>query len=273
MISGIGPGEHLRANGIEPIVNSPGVGANLIDHLATRFGWAAAKRGEIAPVYPDANDPEQREIWRHTGYGLLADNPNPCIAFTRSGNAVPLADIELLFHINPPESLRLDKNVGGFDILVAHVDPASRGHVRLSSKDPHDLPIVDPAYLSDPGDLPALVGGVRRALTLSKAPSLLPYTGRYELSADATDDDIVAWIKDHPMSMFHPVGTARMGRKDDPDAVLDPDLRVKGADGLRVADASVMPSTIRGHTMAPVVYIAERAAALIRKQRRTQAMS
>jgi choline dehydrogenase len=267
MTSGIGPGEHLRSNSIVPIVDSPGVGANLIDHLATRFGWAASKPGGIAPVYPDAGDPKQRESWRHTGYGLLADNPNPCIAFVRSNKAMPLADIELLFHVNPPDSLRAGNDVSGFEFLVSHVDPRSRGYVRLASNDPHDLPLVDPAYLSDPDDLPALIGGIRRALNLARSPSLAPYTANCELSVNATDQEIISRIENHAASMFHPVGTARMGRKDDPDAVLDSQLRVIGTDGLRVVDASAMPSTIRGHTMAPVVLIAERACALIREQR------
>lgn len=270
MTSGIGPTEHLLEMGITPIIDSPGVGANLIDHLATRFGWSADRPSAIAPVYANANDPDQRETWRHTGYGLLADNPNPCIAFTRSRDELAYADIELLFHINPPDALRTDDRAGGFDILVAHVDPGSRGHVRLASKNSHELPIVDPAYLSAPGDLNALVGGVRRALDLARSKSLTPYTARFQLSVNASDDEIVAWIKEHPVSMFHPVGTARMGRSDDPNAVLDHELRVNGVEGLRVIDASAMPGTVRGHTMAPVVYIAERACKLIRQQRRAR---
>ena len=267
MSSGIGPAEHLRANGVQPIIDSAGVGLNLIDHLATRFGWATVGEGAIPPVYPDASDPKQLEAWRHTGYGPLTDNPNPCIAFVRSHDALPLADIELLFHVNPPESLKTSKEVSGFDLLVAHVDPASRGEVRLSSKDPHDLPLVDPAYLSHAGDLPALIGGVRRALSLAKSQSLAPYTASSELPVNASDEQIAARIESHPASMYHPVGTAKMGSKEDFTAVLDPELRVKGAEGLRVIDASAMPSTIRGHTMAPVLLIAERGCAMIRGSR------
>ena len=90
-----------------------------------------------------------------------------------------------------------------------------------------------------------------------------PYAKRHDLAPNASDDDIAAWVRANPVSMYHPVGMARMGAADDPLAVLDPQLRVRGVRGLRVADAAVMPGTIRGHTMAPVTYVAERAAALI----------
>lgn len=268
MTSGIGPADHLRAIGIEPLVDSAGVGENLIDHLGTRMGWAAAGLGGVLPVYPDINDTQQLEDWRHSGNGPLAANDNPCIAFTRSSDKLEHADIELLFHVNPPENMRVDNKIGGFVFVVANVDPASRGNIRLATSDPHDLPLVDPRYLSDPADLPALVGGVRRALALAKTRALAPYSSRYELSVDAPDNEIEGWIRSRPVSMYHPVGTAKMGAADDPSAVLDPELRVKGVDGLRVVDASAMPSTIRGHTMAPVVFIAERGCKLIHNSRK-----
>lgn len=269
MASGIGPAEHLRELAIPVVVDSLGVGSHLIDHLATRVGWRASGPGGIAPVYPDKTNPEELEQWRRTGYGPLAANPNPCIAFIRSRDTVAHADIELLFHVNPPEALRVDDRTGGFDVLIAHVDPASRGTVRLASNDPRDLPVVDPAYLSDPGDIVALTHGVRRALAVARTSALAPYTDVGQLALDASDEQIQAWIREHPVSMFHPVGTARMGREDDPLAVLDDHLRVKGVEGLRVVDASAMPGTVRGHTMAPVVYIAERACMLIRNERRS----
>jgi choline dehydrogenase len=136
--------------------------------------------------------------------------------------------------------------------------------VRLASADPHDPPAIDPGYLSDPDDLRVLIAGVRRALALASTQPLKPYTGTYELDQDATDEAITAWIRSHPVTMYHPVGTARMGASDDSNAVLDTDLRVRGISGLRVLDASAMPNIIRGHTMAPTLYIAERGAAVIR---------
>jgi choline dehydrogenase len=264
MLSGIGPGDHLRAHGIKVVSDLPGVGANLIDHLATRLGWAEEKSGDSAPVYSDPSDPSQLETWRHGGTGPLSANPYTSIAFVRSTNEVDLPDIELLFGVTPPESLTVDKTVSGFTTFVAHVTPQSRGTVRLASADPHDPPAIDPGYLSDPDDLRVLIAGVRRALALASTQPLKPYTGTYELDQDATDEAITAWIRSHPVTMYHPVGTARMGASDDSNAVLDTDLRVRGISGLRVLDASAMPNIIRGHTMAPTLYIAERGAAVIR---------
>jgi choline dehydrogenase len=124
--------------------------------------------------------------------------------------------------------------------------------------------LIDPGYLTDPDDLPVLIAGVRRALALAATQSLKPYTGKYELDQGATGEAITAWIRSHPVTMYHPVGTARIGASDDMHAVLDPELRVRGIDGLRVLDVSAMPGIIRGHTMAPALYIAERGAAVVR---------
>jgi len=264
MLSGIGPGDHLRAHGIKVVTDLPGVGANLIDHLATRLGWAEETSRDTAPVYGDPSDPSQLETWRHGGTGPLAANPYTSIAFVRSTNEVDLPDIELLFGVTPPESLTVDKTVSGFTTFVAHVTPQSRGTVRLASADPHDPPSIDPGYLTDPNDLPVLIAGVRRALALAATQPLKPYTGKYELDQGAPNEAITAWIRSHPVSMYHPVGTARIGASDDMHAVLDPELRVRGIEGLRVLDVSAMPGIIRGHTMAPALYIAERGAALIR---------
>jgi choline dehydrogenase-like flavoprotein len=263
MLSGIGPGDHLRAHGIEVITDLAGVGANLIDHLATRLGWAATSAGGIPPVYSDPADPSQLQTWRHSGSGSLSASPFTSIAFIRSRADVELPDIELLFSVNPPETLAIEKSAGGFATYVAHVQPSSRGTVRLASANPNDAPLIDPAYLTHPADLPVLIAGVRKSLDLAATPALRPYTGRCELDQGVTDDSIAAWIRSHPVSMYHPVGTARMGANNDPQAVLDPELRVRGIRGLRVLDASAMPEIIRGHTMAPTLYIAERGAALI----------
>jgi choline dehydrogenase-like flavoprotein len=266
MLSGIGPGDHLHAHGIEVVSDLPGVGANLIDHLATRLGWAAETPAATAPVYSDPSDPSQLETWRHSGTGLLSANPYTSIAFVRSTDEVDMSDIELLFGVNPPESLTVDKTVSGFTIFVAHVTPRSRGTVRLTSADPHDPPEIDPGYLTDPNDLPVLIAGVRKALTLAATQPLKPYTEKYELDQGVTDEAIAAWIRSHPVTMYHPVGTTRIGASGDVHAVLDPELRVRGIDGLRVLDVSAMPGIIRGHTMAPALYIAERGAAVIRNR-------
>ena len=269
MLSGLGQALRLQALGIECKADLPGVGRNLIDHLATKIGWASEGATDIAPVYPDPDDPSQLETWRRDGTGPLSANPNTCIAFVRSSTQVTEPDIELLMSVNPPEIFADDGRTSGCSVFVADVQPRSRGTLSLSSPDPHDAPTIDPAYLTDPQDLPTLVAGVRRGLALSRTNALKPYAQRYDLAPEADDGRIADWIRMHPVSMYHPVGTARMGAGDDPRAVLDPQLRVRGIQGLRVADASAMPGTIRGHTMAPVTYVAERAAVLIRGQAAT----
>jgi choline dehydrogenase-like flavoprotein len=265
MLSGIGPGAHLRAHNIDVVADVAGVGANLIDHLATQLGWAAAEPTGIAQAVSNADDSGQLESWRHTGYGPLSENAYTSIAFVRSTNDVALPDIELLFGVNPPQRLSKDAAIGGFAASVTAVQPRSRGVVTLRSPDPHDAPVIDPRYLSDAADLPVLTAGIRKSLALAEAPSLSQYTARCDLHHDASDEEIAAWIRGNSGSMYHPVGTSRMGSIDDDAAVLDPQLRVRGIDGLRVVDASAMPDTIRGHMMAPTLYIAERGSALIRQ--------
>lgn len=263
LLSGIGPADHLRAHGIAVVADVPGVGANLIDHLCVAMGGCAAAGG-VAPVRPDPQDPAQLETWRRTGYGPLADTIYTSIAFLRSRPELPYPDIELVFSINPPPDLPADPAVGGFSLLVAHVAPQSRGTVRLASADPHVLPQIDFQYLTHGSDLAALAAGVRRAAALAATPPLAPYTARQNYDPQATDAALAEFIRARAATMYHPVGTARMGAATDPLAVLDAQLRVRGVRGLRVLDASAMPGTIRGHTMAPVLYVAERGCALIR---------
>jgi choline dehydrogenase len=265
MLSGIGPADHLRAHGISVLADLPGVGANLIDHMNFSIGAAAASGG-IAPVRPDADDSEQLATWRRTGHGPLSVIQNPAIAFVRSKPELTHPDIELLFHISPPADLSGDPTTGGFYIMVANVHPKSRGQVRLASSDPHTAPLIDFRYLSDPEDILAMIGGVRAAMRLAATKPLAPYVTRRNYDPQASDAEIGAHIRSSAQTMFHPVGTARMGAIDDPMAVLDPQLRVRGIAGLRVVDASSMPGINRGHTLAPVLYIAERGCELMRQE-------
>jgi choline dehydrogenase len=264
MLSGVGPAAHLRTLGIEVIADLRGVGANLIDHPNFSIGAAAASGG-IAPVRPNAADAEQLETWRHTGEGPLSVIQNPAIAFVRSKPDLDDADIELLFHISPPPDLSADPATGGFSILIANVHPCSRGEIRLASPDPHAAPLIDFRYLSHPEDLTVMIGGTRVAMRIAATKPLAPYVARRNYDPQGSDADIGAAIRSSSQSMFHPVGTARMGATDDPMAVLDSQLRLRGIEGLRVIDASSMPGIVRGHTMAPVLYVAERGSELIRR--------
>lgn len=265
MLSGVGPADHLREHGIEVVENLPAVGQNLSDHLRTQFG-ALSPEGVGAPVHADASDPAQLQEWRTTGYGPLAVASNTSSAFFKTDPAVPHPDIELMYVINPPDDLTEDKNRGGWAIMVGLVQPKSKGSVRLASADPMTKAIYDPAYLSDPADLATYVKGFRVALAHvgTKALSARTDMASLQLSPEASDSEIEELIKSTAASIFHPVGSCRMGRDGDDTAALDTQCRVKGLDGLRVIDASSVPELISGHTMAPTILVAERVAEMMK---------
>ena len=157
----------------------------------------------------------------------------------------------------------------GVTLAVELLQPDSRGHIRLASADPAEQPIIDPGYLTAEADLLGLVAGLRIAEQVCDTAALRPYVGAPMAPWPGHVDDptLATFIREHAQTAFHPVGTCRMGTDDT--AVVDPELRVHGLDGLRVVDASVMPRIIRGHTHAPTVMIAERAADLIRASQQT----
>lgn len=266
MLSGIGPGEELRRHGIEVIENLPGVGGNLADHLRTDIG-ALTPEGIGETLFPDEDDPAQMARWRAGSYGPLTVTENTASAFVRSTPDVPHPDIEFMYSINPPMNLRQD-NPGraGWYINTGLVQPKSRGRVSLASADPMEKAIYDPAYLSDADDMSVYVRGVRTALAHAGTSALAPYTdpATLTLPIDADDAAIEARIRAVAESIYHPAGSAKMGIEGDSEAVLDPACRVRGIEGLRVADASSMPSLISGHTMAPAILVAEMVAGFIK---------
>ncbi|WP_051279919.1 GMC family oxidoreductase [Hellea balneolensis] len=265
MLSGVGPAEHLREHGIDVIENLPAIGQNLADHLRTQFG-ALTPKGKGVAIYADPSDPKQLEEWRKTGYGPLALAENTCSAFVKTKADVPHPDVEFMYAINPPMSMRDDKSRAGWYIMVGLVQPKSKGSVRLASADPMKKAIYDPAYLSDPEDMATYIRGFRIALEHVKTKALSEYTdmSTLQLSINASDDEIAALIKSTAESIYHPVGSVRMGRDDDDTAALDTQCRVKGLQGLRVVDASSIPELVSGHTMAPTILVAERVAQMIK---------
>ncbi|MFN6978024.1 MAG: GMC family oxidoreductase, partial [Gemmobacter sp.] len=172
-------------------------------------------------------------------------------------------DVQLHFVIGiVDEHMRKIHLADGWSCHVCLLRPASRGTVRLAGPDPRRAPAIDPAYLSDPADLPALMAGARAMERILAAPPLAPWRGRRLYPHDGSDAALEADIRARADTIYHPVGTCRMGS--DPDAVVDPALRVRGVAGLRVVDASVMPTLIGGNTNAPTIMIAEKAADMIR---------
>ncbi len=268
MLSGVGPEDHLREHGIEVVENVPSIGANLSDHMRIDFG-ALTPKGVGETIFSDASDPKQLEQWRSGHYGPLTVAENTAAAFLKSDESVAHPDIEIMYSINPPYSMRGKDFAGraGWYFNVGLVQPKSKGSVRLQSSDPKDLAIYDPAYLSDPEDLKTYIKGTRIALSHVKTKALSAYTdmSTLSLSPDATDAELEDHIRKTAESIYHPVGSVKMGKLDDDSAPLDPQCRVKGVTGLRVVDASAIPSLVSGHTMAPTILVAERVAEFMKE--------
>ncbi|MDT5221030.1 MAG: choline dehydrogenase, partial [Mycobacterium sp.] len=199
---------------------------------------------------------------------MLTSNVGEAYGFVRSRADLELPDLELIFAPAPFYDEALVPAAGhGVVFGPVLVAPESRGQITLRSADPHDKPVIDPRYLSDPGgvDRAAMLAGLRICAEIADAPSLRDVLGSVVRPRNSTklDEAILELaLNECSHTLYHPMGTCRMGS--DEASVVGPQLRVRGVDGLRVADASVMPSTIRGHTHAPSVLIGEKAADLIR---------
>jgi choline dehydrogenase-like flavoprotein len=268
MLSGIGPGAHLQSLGIEVRHDLPGVGEHLHDHpdvvqvvnapdLAQTFGLSL---GGVARVAAGALE------WRRARTGVLTTNFGEAGGFIRSRPEEPLPDLQLHFVIAKLVDHGRKTVFGhGYSCHVCVLRPRSRGHVRLASADPLAHPQIDPAFLSDPDDVQRLVRGFRIMRTILQQPALARHGGRESAASTGaqTDEQIERFVRDHADSIYHPVGSCRMGTG--PMDVVDAQLRVHGMQGLRVVDASVMPRIVSGNTNAPVVMIAEKAAQMIRE--------
>jgi len=267
MLSGIGPADHLRELGIAVVADSPGVGANLSDHPAVTVTWLTPR---VRGLWEQAGT-RQFARWQLRHGGPLSSNVAEAGGFTRTEPGLLAPDLQ--WHALPVpfgDGGLADPSVRAFSLLVTLIAVGSRGTVRLSSPDPRHKPLIDPAYLSDGSDIEPLVRGIRLARELAAAGPLARAC-RAELSPgdDAQGDtDLREFIRRDLTTLYHPVGTCAMGGDSKLAAsrltsVVDPELRVRGVDGLRVVDASVMPAVPRGNTNAPVIAIAERAADLI----------
>ena len=264
MLSGIGDRDHLGDHGIDTVYHAPEVGKNLIDHLATPLGFDVEDDSLFA-----AEKPKQliNYLLRHRG--MLTSNVGEAYGFVRSRPELELPDLELVFAPAPFYDEGLLPEPPGHGVVFGPIllKPESRGQITLRSADPHAKPIIDPRYLSDPRavDRAAMMSGLRICARIAEAPALKGVLGGIARPRDATALDeptLQEALNTCSHTFYHPVGTCRMGSDDA--SVVDPQLRVRGVDGLRVADASVMPSIIRGHTHAPSVLIGEKAADLIR---------
>ena len=271
MLSGIGPAGHLRERGIEVVLDRPGVGANLQDHLQLRLifkvqGITTLNERYHAPL-GFARMLAEYVLFRR---GPLTMAPSQLGLFTRSDRDQPRANLQ--YHIQP---LSLDRfgeplhKFPAFTASVCNLRPTSRGTLRLRSGEPADSPAIKLNYLSTDEDRRIAANAIRLTRRIAAQPALARFhPEEYLPGAAARDDDEAGLVKaagDIGTTIFHPVGTAKMGLSSDPLTVVDERLRVAGIEHLRVIDASVMPAITSGNTNAPTMMIAEKGAAMLRE--------
>jgi choline dehydrogenase len=271
-LSGIGPGALLSQHGIAVMHDSPGVGENLQDHLQLRMGfkvknvrtlneWANTLTGRISMGL--------EYLFFRTG--PLAMAPSQLGGFTKSDPAQKTANLE--YHIQP---LSLDKfgeplhPFPAFTASVANLRPASRGSVKIKSSDPRAAPAIRPNYLSTDADRKIAAEALRLTRRIAQQPALARYQPSEFLPGAGlrSDEELARAAGDIGTTIFHPVGTCRMGPDSDPRAVVDARLRVRGVQALRVVDASIMPTITSGNTNSPTLMIAERGSDMIREDRK-----
>ena len=265
-LSGVGPGEELRRHGIAVVRDRPGVGENLQDHLEFYFQMASK---QPITLYSAMNPIAKAVIgarWLLTHGGLGASNHFETGGFIRSRAGIRYPDIQ--YHFLPMAVSYDGSSLAQEHGFQAHVGPMrskSRGQIRLASADPADKPLIRFNYMSHPDDWTEMRACVRLTREIFAQPAFAPFAGR-ELQPGAdvsTDDQIDAFIRAKVESAYHPCGACKMGRDDDPMAVVDRETRVIGLEGLRVVDSSIMPSVTTGNLNAPTLMIAEKAADMI----------
>jgi choline dehydrogenase-like flavoprotein len=261
MLSGIGPAAHLSEVGVEVARDLPGVGENLQDHPYIVNVWSSS----VPESLYGADKPGALVKWLFGKHGPLTSNVGEAMAFVKTRPGLAAADLQMIFA--PAYFVN-----HGFEEFDGHamtlgsiaLNPRSRGTVRLRSADPADKPRILGNTLSDPQDVATMVAGVRLAREIAATEPLASAVDEELFPGPdvESDEDIEADVRRRVELLYHPVGTCRMGT--DENAVVDPQLRVRGVEGLRVADASVMPLIPGGNTNAPTIMIGERAADLVR---------
>ncbi|MGL4541989.1 MAG: GMC family oxidoreductase, partial [Polymorphobacter sp.] len=266
MLSGVGPAAHLKSVGIDVVHDSPDVGSNLQDHLDVQVQWHCTQPVTLNGTRSIFKQAAALGKWLFAKTGPGSFIPTPAGAFVSSREGLAAPDIQMHFMplVGAPHGREQMGAQHGFQIHVCQVRPESRGSIRLASSDPLVPPLIDANYLSAPEDVEAIVKGIEIARRIADSPAFAPYRGDEVwpgAAVAAQREVLVEAIRGWGETIYHPVGTCRMGM--DADAVLDGALRVRGVTGLRVVDASVMPFLVSGNTNAPTIMIAEKASDLI----------
>ena len=267
-LSGVGDPSDIAPHGIGVIHELPGVGKNLKDHIDFIFGYRSLDTDLFGLSFRGAAAIVREAFrWWRDGTGMVASPMAEAGAFIRTEPGLERPDIQLHFIIGVIEDHARKLRWGyGYSCHMCILRPHSTGTVTLQSADPLAAPAIDPAYFSDPRDMEAMIKGAKLTRQILQAEPLAKYRHKELHTREGMSDaEWESHIRARADTVYHPVGTCKMGR--DAMAVVDPELRVRGLQGLRVVDASVMPTLIGGNTNAPTIMIAEKAADMIRKAR------
>jgi choline dehydrogenase len=266
-ISGIGPAEHLQSIGVTVVHDLPGVGANLQDHYVARISHRVRNAVSINQLAHGIRLAKEAVRFAVTGRGALTFGVTSAQVFCRSRPELASPDLQLLFTPASYDAARFGEleREPGMTVAVCPVRPDSRGTIMARSADPFAAPAITPNYLSDQNDQRVLNAGIRITRNIFAAPAIAQHSVTEMLPGPAvvSDDELADHSRRFGTTIFHPVGTCRMGKG--PGAVVDSRLRVHGIGSLRVIDASIMPTLTTGNTNAPTIMIAEKGAAIIRE--------
>ncbi|HEV2660012.1 MAG TPA: choline dehydrogenase [Ktedonobacteraceae bacterium] len=261
LLSGVGPADALKALNIPVVADLPGVGQNLQDHPAVVVLYSCTQPITLA----HAQTMENLQDFIENKMGPLTSNVAEAGAFIRTQADLPMPDVQ--YHFTPVYYLNHGFTVpegDGYTIAPCVLHPQSRGYIALRSANPAEAPIIQPNYFADEADMQVLVEGIKVARKLGETQAFAPFRDveTHPGSQAQSDEEIAEYIRNHVETLYHPVGTCKMGN--DPMAVVDAHLRVRGVEGLRVIDASIMPTLVGGNTNAPTIMIAEKAADMLK---------
>ncbi|NIB45151.1 hypothetical protein HBA55_36570 [Pseudomaricurvus alkylphenolicus] len=269
LLSGIGPAEHLQEMGIAQVADVPGVGQNFQDHIDVGMSFHA-KPGFGLGISPQFMPRAIKGVWQYFAggrRGVFASNVVEGGGFIRTNPEEDAPDVQFHFLSGNASNNGRSLNYGhSFTLTACVLRPNSRGQLRLAAADPMVPPAIDPCFLTQEGDLKTLVDGVKVVKQLLTSDAFKPYRKgqRFPDMALGSDEAIVEHIKANAGTAYHPVGTCKMGPESDSMAVVSPELSVRGVSGLRVADASIMPTIVSGNTNAPSIMIGEKASDLVK---------